>query len=245
MNLLICIDDTDDLDTPGTGELAESIAAGITAAGWGTCGAVSRHQLLIHPEVPFTSHNSAMCFPAQISDHLLEAVTDYCVSVLLAQSAPVADPGLCVLVPERLPQPAALIEYGYRAKKVVLGKEEAYKTAAAQGIHLSEHGGTGQGVIGALAGAALRLTGNDGRLKGKLPIRSVHGIATVREICGCGIGQVRTVQGDVLADAERVLVGKWVKPVLLDHDIVVLVSETDGVAGASWIAADREIFQNY
>ena len=68
------------------------------------------------------------------------------------------------------------IDFGYRAKQVVLTKSNAYKLAKKLDIHLSEHGGSGQGVIGALAGVALRLTANDGRfwrkIKSKTQMRS-------------------------------------------------------------------------
>ena len=40
-------------------------------------------------------------------------------------------------------------------------------------LSLSEHGGTGDGVIGALAGVGLRLSGSDGRIKGKIDHASV------------------------------------------------------------------------
>ncbi len=34
MDLLICIDDTDDIDSRGTGEIAELMAGGLEEAGW-------------------------------------------------------------------------------------------------------------------------------------------------------------------------------------------------------------------
>lgn len=116
-----------------------------------------------------------MCFPTEISVDLLNTVTEYRCSTLAAESAPGSDPGLSIVVPERLEQPEELIAYGRKAKTTVISKEEAYEMAAARRIHVSEHGGTGQGVIGALAGAGLRLSGNDGRLKGKPRVPSGMG----------------------------------------------------------------------
>ena len=57
MNIFIGIDDTDNLESRGTGRLARSIAAdlGKTYDLYG----VTRHQLLVHPDIPYTSHNSA------------------------------------------------------------------------------------------------------------------------------------------------------------------------------------------
>ena len=75
------------------------------------------------------------------------------------QSAPGSDPGLCVVATTSVSGPKALIGFGQTAKDSVLTKSDAYGLAQRLGIHLSEHGGTGQGVIGALAGAGLRLIG--------------------------------------------------------------------------------------
>lgn len=245
LKILISIDDTDDLESRGTGEIAELLASGISSEGFGSCGPVTRHQLLLHPDIPYTSHNSSMCFPAEIPERLLETVTRYCCSTLARESAPGSDPGLCVVAPDRLERPEVLMEYGRTAKTTVIRKEEAYATAHALGVHLSEHGGTGQGVIGALAGAGLRLTGNDGRFKGRLSIPCRDGMATVREIHRAGIDAVRTIEGIALNDEEKVFVGDWVKPVLKDGKAVLLAVPADDAAGAAWKACDRKIFTKY
>lgn len=244
MRILISIDDTDDIDSRGTGEIAELLVEGIVRNGWGTCGPVTRHQLLIHPDIPYTSHNSSMCFPAEVPRSLLETVTGYCCSTLRAESAPSSDPGLCVVVPERLVCPEALTDYGRKAKTMVISKEEAYETAAAHDVHLSEHGGTGQGVIGALAGAGLRLTGNDGRFKGKFRIPSHNGAATVGEIRAYGVDAVQTVEGAILDEDAAVHVGEWVKLVLIEGKSVLLAVPSN-TPGTAWKAADRKIFKGY
>ncbi len=245
MRIFISIDDTDNIDSRGTGEVAEVLATRIVSNGWGTCGPVTRHQLLIHPDIPYTSHNSAMCFPAEIREEMLEAVTRFCCAALAAESAPGSDPGLCILVPERLTEPEALIEYGLKAKRTVISKEEAYMTAEVHHVHLSEHGGSGEGVIGALAGAGLRLTGNDGRFKGKLKIPSPNGTTTVKEILAFGVDAVQTVEGQVLDVHKVVDVGEWVKLVLMDGKSVLLVVQCGEGAGATWRAVDRKIFKDY
>ncbi len=60
--LLISIDDTDDADSEGTGEIAEIIADGLVGKELAAVGRVTRHQLLIHPDIAYSSHNSSMCF---------------------------------------------------------------------------------------------------------------------------------------------------------------------------------------
>lgn len=245
MEIFISIDDTDNIDSRGTGEIAELLARGIMSRGWGNCGAVTRHQLLLHPDIPYTSHNSSMCFPANIPEGDLEAVTCYCCSTLAAESVSGADPGLCIMVPERLSNPQSLVAFDRRAKTAVITKDEAYATAATQGVHLSEHGGTGQGVIGALAGAGLRYTGNDGIFMGRFRIPANNGIAVAREIRRSGIDVVQTMEGKKLRDEEPVFVGEWVKPVLLDNKPVLLVVPAEGLPGITWKACDRKIYMKF
>ena len=59
--ILICIDDTDDLESIGTGELLENMCRELEREGFGTGGFVTRHQLYICDEIAYTSHNSSMC----------------------------------------------------------------------------------------------------------------------------------------------------------------------------------------
>jgi len=151
MQILISIDDTDNLESPGTGYLISRIAADLESNGWGKSSFVTRHQLLVHPDVPYTSHNSAMCFSAEIEENCLKNVIHYASEFLVRESATGSDPGLCVAVIDSLLNPDELISFGRSAKESVLTKESAYERAQQLGLHLSEHGGTGQGVIGALA----------------------------------------------------------------------------------------------
>ena len=55
--IYIGIDDTDNLNSRGTGRLARNIAAALSSDF--TVLGVVRHQLLQDPRVPFTSHNSS------------------------------------------------------------------------------------------------------------------------------------------------------------------------------------------
>ena len=88
MKILICIDDTDNIESRGTGEIAELLADGITRNGWGGCGQVTRHQLFLHPDIPYTSHTSSMCFPAEVEPDLMDRIISYCCQSLAAESAP-------------------------------------------------------------------------------------------------------------------------------------------------------------
>ena len=242
MQILISIDDTDNLESPGTGALASQIAADLESNGWGKSGFITRHQLLVHPDIPYTSHNSAMCFPAEIGADCLEQVISYSAEFLARESAEGSDPGLCVAVIDRLPETGELIRFGQAAKESVLTKESAYELARRTGIHLSEHGGTGQGVIGALAGAGLRLGGNDGRLKGQLAFAEPGGVASVADLLSHDtIDEIRALDGSGVTNRDMVRLGDKVKTVLLDGKSVLLVVAADGTAdGVCWQTCSRQ-----
>lgn len=225
MKAFICIDDTDNLESIGTGHLAAAFIVELEEKGWGTGSFITRHQLYVHPDVPYTSHNSAMCFEANLEEGVLERVIEHGASFLRQYSATGSDPGLCVAVPDRLADPAEIIDFGRRAKQEVLHKEAAYGLALRQHIHLSEHGGTGSGVIGALAGVGLRLGGNDGRIRGKLQVASEDGTAEVASICSqAKVDSVQSMSGELLSASEKVLLGEKIKAIYQAGRPVLLVA---------------------
>jgi hypothetical protein len=251
MKVIVAIDDTDNLESRGTGHLAEEIAQGVVRNGWGTRTFITRHQLFVHPDVPYTSHNSAMCFTAEIDGGHLDRLIADAAAFLEKESAEGSDPGLCVAVDDRVGEAKAkeLLEWGRRAKREVLTQGDARGLAQRLGVHLSSHGGTGQGVVGALAGVGLRHGGNDGRLRGHFDIRSFDGVASAGEICArLGLDAVRSPEGRVLRGDETVLlVGEKLKAVLLDGKATLLVMPSDGQPddGAPWRMCPREIVKTY
>ncbi|MEI6205728.1 MAG: hypothetical protein WCP20_02985 [Desulfuromonadales bacterium] len=247
MRVLISIDDTDNLESPGTGALASRIASDLEKNIWGKCGFITRHQLLIHPDIPYTSHNSSMCFSAEIADIYLEKVIKHASEFLARESAAESDPGLCVAVIDHLSEPDELILFGQTAKQSVLTKESAYELARRAGVHLSEHGGTGQGVIGALAGAGLRLSGNDGRLKGQLTFDEPAGVVSVAALRARNdIDEVRTLDGSAVTNRDMVRLGEKVKTVLLGGKSVLLVIAADSASdGAPWQTCPRQLLKRY
>ena len=241
MNLLIAIDDTDSLDSRGTGHLAAALAEEIETLGWGTVKPVSRHQLYVHKDIPYTSHNSAMCFPATIGEEHWEALIQLGSRFLEKHSAPGSDPGFCVLDMDNLQDPDALIDYGQRAKKEVLTKEMAYQLAEDLNIHLSEHGGTGQGVVGALAGVALRLFGSDGRFRGKHLMGCEDEVWTAADILHqTTIDKITDQEGNPIPTDDKILLGEKVKSVLLDHQSVLLVCPSAPGDEHQWFTCSRD-----
>ena len=181
LQVAVCVDDTDDLTKrTSTGAVCGAIAqVMMTEFGARIEFGITRHQLLLDPSVPYTSHNSSMCFTAHLlaSDGVgktVQLLVGKAVEQLAALCAESADPGLCICpVPADGEDPdwpahlRALEEFGRSAQERVLTKDDAYALArTVPGLSLSEHGGTGDGVIGALAGVGLRLSGNDGRFRG-------------------------------------------------------------------------------
>ena len=201
MNLFICIDDTDNYDSIGTGELLENMMGEAAIRGLAKSGFTVRYQLYIHDDIPYTSHNSSMCCAAQTDD--LNALTRFCEKYLEENSAEGSDPGLCILEDDSSLDYSALIEFGKRAQKEVLAKSDAYEAAESfsGGLHLSEHGGTGIGVIGALAGAALRAGKEEGRIKGKLqPLPNKPGW-TLKEFASVyGVERFADEEGNEITD---------------------------------------------
>lgn len=244
MKIFVCIDDTDDLVSKATGELAAVIEQTLESRGWGKGYGITRHQLLIHPDVPYTSHNSSMCFPAEIDEGCLGELIDYAADFLQRESAAGSDPGLCVAVTDKIRDPGRLIAFGRKAKEVVLKKEEAYSLAKQLDVHLSEHGGTGQGIIGALAGVGLRLSGNDGRFRGGIKVDLDSEIVSVGKLLATTpVDMVRSLEGAVLDMEQCIKLADKVKPVLLEGKCVLLVQAAAGEAG--WQVCGKQQLKNY
>ena len=233
LNILICIDDTDNLESPGTGKLAQTLADTIDDKGWGRCSRITRHQLFVHEKIPYTSHNSAMCFEVKdVADKVgrIDEIIALCQTSLCDGSAPGSDPGLCVAVNDEALNREKLIAFGQRAKESVLTKDMAYGLAQALGIHLSEHGGTGDGIIGAVAGIGLRLFGSDGRYRGWYHFgRTGESVQVETLLSHDFIDSVETKEGISLNGEDAVVLGGDQLKVVHRHQRqVVLVERCNG-----------------
>lgn len=106
----IGLDDTDTLESRGTGQLARQIAA-VLAADYPVLG-VTRHQLLVDPRVPCTKNNSSAAILLDVDGDLDTAVLlERVRALMLEQYQPGSDPGLCVAraVPLRSSSSAAAL----------------------------------------------------------------------------------------------------------------------------------------
>ena len=227
MTIYVAMDDTDTLESRGTGRLARAIA-GVLSQTWQVTG-VTRHQLYVHESIPFTSHNSCAVVHIGASgsaaaNEIFAAVED----LMLGDFIPGSDPGLAVA--EDLQIQPALIAYGRDAQSVVLNQESARTLAKNLGILLKGLGGTEDGVIGAMAGLGLAATQSDGRYLQVGRIREHTGPVSVADILAAGVDCVQTISGVTLTEGIiQAEMGKSVKPCPLGGKITVLVREEDGM----------------
>lgn len=243
MLMIIGIDDTDNHESEkGTGRLVTQLASQIEHENWGVGYGVVRHQLFVHHLIPYTSHNSAMSLMLDYKEQFIEPLKKLVPDFLIEHSAPGSDPGFCLALVDQLEDKILLIEYGYRAKNEVLTKNSAYQLAGELNLHLSEHGGTGDGVIGALAAVGLRLGGNDGRFRGKHYEEKTNRVISVREIIADGeVSRVQSTEGTTLSGDEKIALGDKVKSVLIENDRVLLVTPTkDKDSSIKWLTCPME-----
>lgn len=236
MNYLISIDDTDDLTKEvSTGGIAEMIGRRLVETGAVMREGISRHQLLLDKQIEYTSHNSSMCIEIESDSLDIYRIMEIGEEVIKENMSAAADPGIAVCCADELPSPERLIAFGFDAKKRVITKDEAYALAAEYDcVLLKELGGTGIGVIGALAGIGLRLSRCDGSVRGKRCSGLAGSIVSAGEIRGrCGVEMVICADGTVVPDDAPVMVDEFVKLMFFDGHICCMVRRIDGASGAS------------
>jgi hypothetical protein len=243
MKLFISIDDTDNKQSPGSGQLAELLVQELNECRLAADPTpVSRHQLFVHDLVPYTSHNSAMCFTVSVEQDRYRDVVAFSRQFLTCRSAEGSDPGLCVAEKKAIRGIETLIDFGARAKQMVLNKQHAYQTAAQAGVHLSEHGGSGDGVIGALAAVGLRLSGSDGRIRGWRSAGGIGEVLSVEQLCAdLQVPWAVDERGMRLPGYARVTISdERIKTVLHDHcPVVPLGRSLQGEACWSTLTPDE------
>ena len=241
MHILIGVDDTDNLESRGTGHLARMLGQHLSLAGLAQMKGITRHQLLVSPEIPYTSHNSSACLEAEIQPENRAAVMALCRHELLTESAPGSDAGLCVAAWN---EAETVCSFGGRAKLEVLKQDEALALGRSAGIDLEGLTGTGGGVIGALAAVGLRAAGNDGRflwLPGLRDPQEVQGRCSVRRLDEIlGPGAICTPGGQTLAPDAWVDIGDWPRPLLRGGRAVLLVEENPTYGPNEWRVIAKE-----
>lgn len=187
MLIYLGLDDTDNAESRGTGRLARQLAEELTGD-FQVLG-VTRHQLLLDPRVPYTSHNSSAAIILEGGEADLTELFAWAATRMNADFQPGSDPGLCVFgqVPE------AITDFGRQAQREVVTQAAARGLALAHGMLLGGLGGNQDGVIGALAAVGLAACGEDGRYLQIGSIREIHGLLPVEQLLEAGIAAVKTM----------------------------------------------------
>ena len=224
MRYLVGLDDTDNLESRGTGHRARQLGDLLARSGMELLG-VTRHQLLVDPAIPYTSHNSAACIEVEVPPGVATQLIAVCRDFLLDASAPGSDAGLCVADAESVA--GEVVAFGTSAKRIVLNGEAAEQVGSRNRMHLEPLTGTGLGIIGALAAVGLRTGGNDGRFLWLPGLREVSGIHQASQLLQrLRLDAIETESGIQADGLDRVSVGDWPRPLLRGGRKTFLVQET-------------------
>lgn len=221
MRAYIGFDDTDNLDSEfGTGKLARCYGALIPedCRVWG----VVRQQLLVDHRIPYTSHNSSACVIVDFSDpSLARRLVQVAVDHIQRTSAVGSDPGLC-LVCEDDPALSDLVVFGRQCTEKIVTQKEALQAVGR--AHLSGHGGTHDGIIGAAAAVGLTVSGWSGRFIEFSNLRQFPNPVNVDALISQGI-RVISLDRDALCPGpgDRVNTKGWLRPRLWGHEVVLPV----------------------
>jgi tRNA(Ile2) C34 agmatinyltransferase TiaS len=160
MRVYIGFDDTDVLNSDfGTGKVARRYER-LLPEGCKIWGVV-RQQLLMDPAIPYTSHNSSACVVVNCPDQsYVETLKNAAITHIEAMSVPGSDPGLC-LVGEKDSALPTLESFGLLCTAKIVSQNDAIRAVGC--AHLSGHGGTNDGIIGAAAAVGLTASGWNGR----------------------------------------------------------------------------------
>lgn len=210
MRVYVGFDDTDVVGAErGTGRFArmfeEKLPENVTLYG------VIRQQLPVFEGIPYTSKNSAACLvldsvePDQL-DEIIERGTAHIHELFIDGS----DPGLCVVAPGD-GECGDLMEFGRTACTRIVSQQEALEVA--KPFHLSGHGGTNDGIIGATAGVGLTMSGWSGRFIEFNGLRDFDTVVTVAELESHGI-KVLSVDRNAMVPGweHQVHTADWLRP---------------------------------
>lgn len=243
MIYFVGLDDTDNKDSRGTGYKSRQLGKLIVEKHLGEVISISRHQLFVHEKIAFTSQNSSACLLVKTDKYneLQKLCTDYLIEVAEVGS----DAGLCIAREDQIND--EILDWGNRAKKEILYKEDAYQLAQKSEIFLEGYTGEKIGVIGSMAGVGLRKGGNDGRniwLKGK-ELRDLKGVYQVKKLKQLiNIDAVITKEGNLINDNDRIEVGEWLRPAIINNLNTVIVEQIKNCDDYEWKCVSKEYIKS-
>lgn len=243
---LVGIDDTDNLESHGTGYHSRQLGALIEATGTGRVRDITRHQLLFDPRIPYTSHNSSLCLRVELPSGDASDLTSICRDYLLEHSAEGSDAGLCIAPWSAVA--GAVEDFGVRAKQEILTLSQAQDLAKRAALFLEGLTGDHGGMIGALAAVGLRKGGRDGRIAWRPGLRETTGVVTAAHLLAhTGIDAVRQADnGEPVDAAQRIDVRPWPRGVLIEGQAVLLVEPSGSPHDHfDWQLASKNILRQY
>ncbi len=245
MICLIGIDDTDNLESRGTGHLARNFAGILIESGLADVKSVSRHQLFFDPRIPYTSHNSSLCLYVE-TDESTDRMFREGIAYVADHLADGSDAGVCVGTADQIGDD--IQAFGARAKKEVLTQQEARTLAERHGLFLCGLSGTEDGVIGAVAALGLRITGRDGRCPWVRGIRDMPAGATSTKVIleETGVEAFRDINSEAFVCPEEIELDGKSRPVMIDGRPTLLVKEVeDDENGTRWSVAEKSFYKRF
>nr|NQU90977.1 ABC transporter substrate-binding protein [Bacteroidota bacterium] len=246
MKFLVGIDDTDTLESRGTGFHARLMASEIEANNLGAVHGITRHQNYVHPDIRYTSQNSSACLVVESVN--LEGLKIFCKDFLTRIAPEGSDVGLCIS--QETDVCNEIVSWGYRAKNEVLKQEDAFSLARWHNIYLEGLTGTHDGIIGALAAIGLRKDGNDGRfiwLRKKKELRELEVGQVTTQILfdDFGVEQVLDINNEKIATNEPVFIHEWFRPVLKENKVTLITERIYENGKYYWQAANKEYIRSH
>jgi tRNA(Ile2) C34 agmatinyltransferase TiaS len=225
MRIYVGFDDTDTIDCGrGTGKLARWFEDVLSE----NCflSGIVRQQLLVRDDIPYTSHNSSLtCIIETQNDDIIPDLIKIAAEHIVTHFVEGSDPGLCVCA-ENNPAIENLGVFGKKCLVEKMSQEDA--RLFAQSAHLSGHGGTNDGIIGAAAGVGLTHSGMTGRFNeykiNGVKLRDIPEETEAGFLRNSGIELLSMDRsGKVPDDSETVLNYGWLRPMLFLRKAVLPV----------------------
>ena len=236
--IFIGVDDTDVIGSVGTGKVARGLANRLVELGVGVSLGVSRHQLLVDKRIRYTAHNSTKGI-ALATDRNTDEFFQTSINYIEERFQPGADPGLCICSDAQINK--EIIRFGKQAISSVLRKQDAIDLATKYHVFLKGLGGSGEGVIGALAAVGLRAWGNEGRLVDLPGIHEITGLISVAELLSrTSIDSVQETGGSILDGSEIIDSLDWIRPSLVEGQPVLRVEPATNATGKRiWLSTEK------
>lgn len=189
---------------------------------------MTRHQLFVHEDIPFTSHNScAVIHICEESPGIAAHIFSLAQELMLNDFIEGSDPGVAIALSEQISP--SLVAYGRDAQHTILNQERARILARNLNIPLKGLGGTEDGVIGAMAGLGLASTRNDGRFLQLGMVRNITGPCEVEDLLAAGIDEVWDIAGTRVTEGTvQNPEQKSPKPCPVNGRAILFVEEREG-----------------